>query len=191
MSHLSQDDVLFILKLLEESEFDELHLETDGFKLHAQKRPKEGNQPELDVQYEGLTPGLELNADESRRQDLQSPKAKSSEPPEPKAKGAQPSLVVPDGLLAIRTPMLGTFYRAPKPGALPFVDVGALVKEDDPVCNIEVMKLFNTVMAGVRGRIVQICAEQGQMVEFDQVLFLVEKVSEEEEPARPASCSAA
>ena len=56
-----------------------------------------------------------------------------------------------------------------------------MVNEDDPVCIIEVMKLFNTVKAGIRGRIAQICAEQGQMVEFQQILFLVEKISEEKD----------
>jgi len=53
--------------------------------------------------------------------------------------------------------------------------VGAAVKEEDPVCIIEVMKLFNTVKAGVQGRVARICAEQGQLVEYQQVLFLVEK----------------
>lgn len=186
MSHLNQDDVLFILKLLEESKFDELHLETEDFKLQAKKHPKEGKQPELDFQYEKHTPPLEPNANESQSQDLQSPKAKSFEPPGPKAKTAHPSLVVPEGLATITAPMLGTFYRTPKVGAPPFVDVGAWVKEDDPVCIIELMKLSSTVEAGIRGRIVQICADQGQMVEFNQTLFLVEKVSEEEEPPKPA-----
>jgi acetyl-CoA carboxylase biotin carboxyl carrier protein len=82
-----------------------------------------------------------------------------------------------EGLVAIKAPMLGTFYRTPKPGAPPFVEVGAMVDKDDPVCIIEVMKLFNTVKAGVQGRIAQICAEQGQLVEYQQVLFLIENKS--------------
>jgi biotin carboxyl carrier protein len=60
-----------------------------------------------------------------------------------------------------------------------------MVTEEDPVCIIEVMKLFNTVKAGVRGRIVQICAEQGQMVEFRQTLFLIEKIHQEKALPRP------
>ena len=79
-----------------------------------------------------------------------------------------------EGFVAIKAPMLGTFYRTPKPGAPPFVEVGAMVAKDDPVCIIEVMKLFNTVKAGVQGKIARICAEQGQMVEYQQILFLVE-----------------
>jgi acetyl-CoA carboxylase biotin carboxyl carrier protein len=56
-----------------------------------------------------------------------------------------------------------------------------VVNEDDPVGIIEVMKLFNTVKSGVRGQIVQVCAEQGQMVEFQQTLFLVGEISEEKD----------
>ncbi|MCF8142296.1 MAG: acetyl-CoA carboxylase biotin carboxyl carrier protein [Deltaproteobacteria bacterium] len=88
-----------------------------------------------------------------------------------------------EGYIPIRSPMLGTFYRAPKPGAPPFVEVGRWVSADDSVCIIEVMKLFNTVKANVRGRIAKICAENGQMVEYQQTLFLVEEVDEAVETA--------
>ncbi|MCX5910322.1 MAG: TRAP transporter large permease subunit, partial [Deltaproteobacteria bacterium] len=88
-----------------------------------------------------------------------------------------PSEKAMEGLVAIKAPMLGTFYRTPKPGAPPFVEVGAMVDKDDPVGIIEVMKLFNTVKAGVQGRIAQICAEQGQLVEYQQILFLIENKS--------------
>jgi acetyl-CoA carboxylase biotin carboxyl carrier protein len=91
------------------------------------------------------------------------------------------------GLIPIKAPLLGTFYRTPKPGAPPYVEVGSLVNEDDPVCIIEVMKLFNTVKAGIRGRISQICAEQGQMVEYHQTLFLVEKITEENDFPKASS----
>ena len=78
--------------------------------------------------------------------------------------------------------MLGTFYRAPKPGAPPFVEVGQWVSEEDTVCIIEVMKLFSTIKAGVRGRIERISAEDGQMVEFHQALFWVDAAAEEAHP---------
>ena len=78
--------------------------------------------------------------------------------------------------------MLGTFYSAPKPGAPPFVEIGQLVREDDTVCIIEVMKLFNTVKAGLQGRIIKILAENAQMVEYQQTLFLVEEVSDGKKP---------
>ena len=81
---------------------------------------------------------------------------------------------IPDGLVAIRAPNLGTFYRAPKPGAPPYVEVGQAIDETTEVCLIEVMKLFAPVAAGVRGTVRQILATDGTMVEFDAPLILVE-----------------
>ena len=70
--------------------------------------------------------------------------------------------------------MLGTFYRAPAPGEPPFVEVGDKVGADDTVCLMEVMKLFNSVKAGVAGTVVKIAAENGSMVEHGQTLILIE-----------------
>jgi acetyl-CoA carboxylase biotin carboxyl carrier protein len=70
--------------------------------------------------------------------------------------------------------MLGTFYRAEAPGAAPFVEVGARVEPDTVVCIIEVMKMMNSVPAGVSGTIAEVCAENAQLVEFGQPLFRVE-----------------
>jgi biotin carboxyl carrier protein len=83
--------------------------------------------------------------------------------------------------------MLGTFYRAPKPGAPPFVDVGQDITADDTVCIIEVMKLFNAVKAGVSGRIAKICAKDGEMVEYQQTLFLVEEAGKLDEAKRESA----
>jgi acetyl-CoA carboxylase biotin carboxyl carrier protein len=80
--------------------------------------------------------------------------------------------------------MLGTFYKAPKPGAAPFVEVGQIVDKEDTVCVIEVMKLFSTITAGVQGRIVKVLVEDSQMVEFNQPLFLVEAVTVKEALAK-------
>ena len=78
-----------------------------------------------------------------------------------------------DGLVEIKTPMVGTFYSAPAPDADPFVDIGADVGEDAVVCIIEAMKLMNEIKADVKGRIVKILVDNGQPVEFGQTLFLV------------------
>ena len=71
--------------------------------------------------------------------------------------------------------MLGTFYRAPAPGEPPFVEVGSALDEDTTVCIIEVMKLFSTIKAEKRGRITRVSVEDGQLVEFGQVLFLLDQ----------------
>jgi acetyl-CoA carboxylase biotin carboxyl carrier protein len=74
----------------------------------------------------------------------------------------------------IKSPMVGTFYRTASPGSKPFVDVGTTIKEGDPVCIIEAMKIMNEIDADVGGKIVRILCENGQAVEFGQPLFIVE-----------------
>ena len=79
-----------------------------------------------------------------------------------------------DGALhTVASPMLGTFYRAEAPGAAPFVDVGARVEPHTVVCLIEVMKMMNSVPAGVVGTVVEVCAENAQLVEHGAPLFQV------------------
>jgi acetyl-CoA carboxylase biotin carboxyl carrier protein len=183
MTSITQDDVLLILKLLDESVFDELRVETGDFKLLARKHGKGKGLEEVvfEDKKSAPAPRIEPTSAEAQAPNLSSAKCTESDS---KAQIAKQALDHPGktaGLIPIKAPMLGTFYRTPKPGAPPYVEVGSLVNEDDPVCIIEVMKLFNTVKAGIRGRIAQICAEHGQMVEFQQTLFLVEKIPEEKD----------
>jgi acetyl-CoA carboxylase biotin carboxyl carrier protein len=81
---------------------------------------------------------------------------------------------VPEGLVALRAPNLGTFYRAPKPGAPPYIELGQEVEPDTEVCLIEVMKLFTPVRAGVKGIVREVCVADSELVEFDQPLFYIE-----------------
>ncbi len=74
----------------------------------------------------------------------------------------------------IRSPMVGTFYAAPSPTAGPFVTVGQRVNTGDTLCIIEAMKMMNQIEADVSGVVKQILVENGQPVEFDQVLFIIE-----------------
>ena len=140
---LSDDDVREILRLIDESELDELLIETDGFRLHVLRGAKSAEVQGAEVQE--TTPA----------------------PPPPAPPHCR------DGL-AISAPMLGTFYRAEAPGAAPFVDVGARVEPDTVVCLIEVMKMMNSIPAGVSGTIAEICAQNGELVEYGEPLFRVE-----------------
>ena len=74
----------------------------------------------------------------------------------------------------ITSPMVGTFYMAPSPDSAPFVTVGGSVKQGDVVCIIEAMKMMNEIKAEVAGKVVEICVEDGQPVEYGQVLMYVE-----------------
>jgi len=78
------------------------------------------------------------------------------------------------GLIAVESPMVGTFYRSPAPGAEPYVKEGDTIQKGTVVCIIEAMKLMNEIEAEVKGRIARILVENGQPVEFGQSLFLIE-----------------
>lgn len=95
--------------------------------------------------------------------------ATSSEAPAPSKKEVQDEL-------SIKSPMVGTFYKAPAPGAEPFVKVGSVVKKGQTVGIIEAMKIMNEIEAEFDCRIVEILIEDGQPVEFDMPLFVVQKV---------------
>ena len=90
--------------------------------------------------------------------------------------GAAPAMVAADaaGLVPIESPMVGTFYRAPAPGAEPYVKEGDAIRKGTVVCIVEAMKLMNEIESEVAGRIVRVVAENGKPVEFGQPLFLVE-----------------
>ena len=89
--------------------------------------------------------------------------AAEAAPAEPPARGHE-----------IRAPMVGTFYAAPAPGAKPFVEIGSEVNAGDTLCIIEAMKMMNQIEATQSGRIVSVLADNGEPVEFDQVLFIIE-----------------
>lgn len=79
-----------------------------------------------------------------------------------------------DGHAIVRAPSLGTFYRSPKPGAAPFIQIGDEVEAETELCLIEVMKLFTTLRTGVKGKVAEILVEDGVMVEYDQPLFVID-----------------
>ena len=78
-------------------------------------------------------------------------------------------------LAMVKSPIVGTFYRASEPAAKPFADVGDVVKKGQVLCIIEAMKLMNEIQAEVRGKVVRIVATNGQPVEYGQTLFLVDE----------------
>jgi acetyl-CoA carboxylase biotin carboxyl carrier protein len=77
------------------------------------------------------------------------------------------------GLVVVESPMVGTFYRSPSPGAPSFVEVGATVSQGQTLCIVEAMKLMNEIEADTSGTIVEICVEDGKPVQFGQALFKI------------------
>jgi acetyl-CoA carboxylase biotin carboxyl carrier protein len=149
--NLTHDDVQEIIQLLDRSSFDELRLETDRLKLTL-RRAGAG----------------------AWTQETQTTKSADTAGPAQSSSGAVAvETVLEPGVLAVRAPLVGTFYRAPKPGALPFVEIGAQVEEETVVAIIETMKLMNSVHAGVRGTITEIRAGNAEFVEHGRVLMTV------------------
>ncbi len=146
---LNDDDVREILRIIDESELDELSIETEGFSLRVRK----GSGP-ANARSEDVLP--------------RTPSERALASPERAVPAASN-----DGLETIPSPMLGTFYGAEAPGASPFVEVGAEVGPETTVCIIEVMKMMNSVPAGVSGTIAEIVPENGQLVEYGDPLFRV------------------
>ena len=146
---LTHEDVQRILKIIDEAKhLEELDLVYGDFRLHI-RRNASGERP--------------------------IPSSVDSPAPSAPAAAAKPSVQpVPAGMVAIRAPMLGTFYRSPAPGEKPFVEAGQQVKADDTVCLIEVMKLFNSIRAGVNGKIAEIRTDNAALVEYDEVLIVIE-----------------
>jgi len=102
------------------------------------------------------------------------PVAMAAVPAAPVAAPSAPASAEAPAARVIKSPMVGTFYRSASPGAKPFVDVGSTVKEGEPVCIIEAMKIMNEIEADLGGTISRILCENGQAVEFGQPLFVLE-----------------
>lgn len=95
-------------------------------------------------------------------------------PQQPAAAAAPVERIFPEGMAVVRAPMVGTFYRAPSPGAPPYVEAGSAVEPATQVGIIEVMKLMNAIEAGVRGVVKEVLAANGEPVEHGQPLMLIE-----------------
>lgn len=104
---------------------------------------------------------------------VSAPAAAPAAPAVAPAAAAEPAAPAKKGT-PITSPMVGTFYKSPSPDADPFVTVGTTVKPGDVVCIVEAMKMMNEIEAEISGKIVEVCVEDGQPVEFGQVLMYVE-----------------
>ncbi|MEA2381980.1 MAG: acetyl-CoA carboxylase biotin carboxyl carrier protein [Solirubrobacteraceae bacterium] len=157
---LSDDDVREILRIIDESQLDELRIDMPGFRLHVRR----GGAPPPPAEAPPPPPPP------PERRSEPAPAAPAGSPPEP----AAPVTASANGAATIDAPMLGTFYRASAPGEQPFVEVGSKVDADTVVCLIEVMKMMNSVKAGVAGTVVEVCAANAELVEYGEPLFRVD-----------------
>ena len=156
---LSFKDVAEILKIVDASDCEEVILEVEGTRLVVRKGQNNGAASTSSV-------GTTTTA---------APASAEQPVPAQSTEGTSDAATVniDDGLVAVRSPMVGTTYRRPAPDEPPFVEVGTRVEKGTPLCLIEVMKLYTTIEAPSAGVIVAIYADDATLVEFDQILFSI------------------
>jgi len=158
---LSFKEVAEILKIIDASQCEEVVLEQDGMRLVVRRGVEaEASRPPLDTAA-GRRPTTEHQG---------TPAAATAIPRSVEV----PSSVPETTGLTVRSPMVGTFYRSPSPDEPPFVDIDSAVGIGDPLCLIEVMKLYTTIEASCAGVVRAVLADDSKLVEFDQPLFLIE-----------------
>lgn len=145
-----------VIKLVENSNVDEVEIEEEGKRLRvARNRTMAAPAP---IQYAPVAAPAP-----------QSVSAAPSAAPAPSAQKSSPQYH------EVRSPIVGTFYRAPSPDAEPYIEVGQTVKIGQVLCIVEAMKLMNEIESDANGTVVKILVENGKPVEYNQVLFWVEK----------------
>ena len=154
---LSYKEIAEIIKIIDASNCEELILDLPDAKIVVRRSSTRGEPAAAPAAPGAVAP------------QVQAPAAPSAAAPA--STSAAPRS---DGKIEVRSPMVGTFYRTPAPNAPAFVEVGSMVKVGDPICLIEVMKLFTTMTAEHEGRVAEILVGHGEGVQYDQVLFVIE-----------------
>lgn len=146
-----------IIKIVENSNIHEFELEEEGTRLKISKNQFMKNGVFQPAEVQAIQPAM------------------AATPVAASAPAVQETPAEPENITEIRSPMVGTFYRAPSPDADPYVENGDTISVGQNLCIVEAMKLMNEIESEISGKIVKIMVENAQPVEYNQVLFLVEK----------------
>ena len=175
---LSYDEIAEILKIIDGSSCDELIVDTGDVKLVVRRNSTGVVHMTQDDAPASASRGIAAPAPPQPaapiRPPVPAPGAPPSGGPSASTKVAGKTAAKALHQVEVVAPMVGTFYRAPAPDSPPFVEVGSIVRKGQPLCLIEVMKLFTTIAAEHDGRIVAIGAENAELVEYGRTLFVIE-----------------
>ncbi len=149
-----------LIEAVSNADIDDFYFENKDMKLEIKN-----NKPVIHAPSEGVP----LSQD---TQPVASVNPQSSESTE-NGKQSSEKQAEDEGLIPVRSPIVGTFYRAPNPSAPPFVEVGSEVKQNTTVCIVEAMKVMNEIKANCHGKIAKILVNDGDPVEYEQVLMYV------------------
>jgi acetyl-CoA carboxylase biotin carboxyl carrier protein len=162
--NIKPQDIAALVELFQSSNWDELHLRVQDFELFLSTDPQAKPAGSAAAAAPMLPPGAGSPS---------APPTRTAERiPDPGARDARSA--VPPHWVPVTAPNLGTFYRSPKPGSPPFVELGQAVEPQTELCLIEVMKLFTTLKAGINGTVKRVCVNDAAMVEFGDTLFYIE-----------------
>ncbi|MGP4074367.1 acetyl-CoA carboxylase biotin carboxyl carrier protein [Halobacillus sp. K22] len=162
---LKVQEIRELIKLIDQSNIDEFCYESNGTKVSMKKEQGQAAAEPVKVQESAPSVSVQEQKSEPAKQEVQE-KAEPEEASKSEQQGT-------DYDAEVTSPMVGTFYQSPSPDQEAYVQVGDQVKEDSVVCIVEAMKLFNEIEAEVSGEIVEILAEDGELVEYGQPLFRV------------------
>ena len=157
----SIEEIQEVLKIFLDSELQDIRLEIGNVRLAVSKSGAPAPQPFSSPAAAAVAAAPAV-------------RAAPAEAPVPGPAKAASAVVVREGWVAVTAPSVGVFYRRPSPDQAPFVQTGSEVAAKDPVCLIEVMKMFTSVVAPCNGRIADILIEDGTMVEYGQPLMYIE-----------------
>jgi acetyl-CoA carboxylase biotin carboxyl carrier protein len=152
-----------LIKILDQSNMTEMEIEEEGIKLRLAKSTN-NRVSEHPTYYHMPAPWPQL------QMPVVQPQSEQVGAPKTEEKKAEQAVAYHE----VRSPIVGTFYRAPAPDADPYVEVGQEVESGTVLCIIEAMKLMNEIECDMKGRIVNIMVENAQPVEYNQTLFLIE-----------------
>ena len=166
-----EDNIKNLIKILEESTIDEMEVSTFWGKQRIRIRKTLSPQP---------VDNVEIMQDSSQNATTEIVKQKhnietnnKSESIEPEEESKEISLKQNEDTIYIKAPLVGTFYSSPKPGELPFISEGDIIKEGQVICIIEAMKIFNEIKAQCSGTVTKVLVANGEPIEFGQPLFVV------------------
>jgi len=157
-----------LLKILETGEINEIEIEEEGTRVRVVKSKPQDAAAQAPQMITYAAPPMQQMAPQAAAPVAATPTAPKAEE---KKEAAAPS---GKEMIEVRSPIVGTFYRAPSPNADPYVSVGQQVSKGNILCIIEAMKLMNEIECEYEGKITKILVENAQPVEYNQVLFLVE-----------------
>lgn len=170
---MNLQEIKELIKLVDQTAIAELSLEAAGVKVAIRKATSRLADKKADVSVE---PSMDNLAEIG---EFLSPSCLSQEEVKelclPEVVSYEPG-AGDNGLLSVKSPLVGTFYRAPAPDAPPFVQVGDVVQKGQVLCIIEAMKMMNEIESEFSGKVVDILVENGQVVEYGQELFLIQKM---------------